>query len=486
MPVILCSCNPGSSLHIHFITGRLAERALNEVLAELAPRAGFEYTIQVLNITVAALMTPAWIAARINVPECAVKVIIPGYADGDLAPLQAATNFPVERGPRDLRRLPEYFGQKATGEEYGAYDIQIVAEINNAPRLTLAELLRQAKLLAADGADLIDLGCDPGGGWTVVGDAVKMLRDAGLRVSIDSMRPDEIAPAVRAGAELVLSVNSANRNAARDWGCEVIAIPDTPDDLASLDETVEYLANAGLPLRIDPILEPIGFGFAKSLQRYMNVRERYPEAEMFMGIGNLTELTDADSAGINVILLAICQELAIRGVLTTQVINWAQNSVRECDLARRLVAYSVKQRRLPKHRESRLIPLRGNAPREYGAEVLEQLAAEIKDHNYRIFAERDELHLISAQQHLSGSDPFAIFARLLETNPTNLDPSHAFYLGFEMSKALTALTLHKHYEQDEALDWGYLTRDEKSHRLERKGNTPRAGNSEDEEPSSND
>lgn len=469
-------------MHIHFITGRLAERALREVLAELAPRAGFEYSIQVLNITVAALMTPAWIAARLQVPENTDKVLIPGYADGNLAPLQAATNVPVERGPRDLRRLPEFFGKQSANEEYGAYDIQIVAEINNAPRIPRDLLLQQARQLAADGADLIDLGCDPAGGWTTVGEAVRLLRDAGLRVSIDSMRPEEIAPAVRAGAELVLSVNSANREAARDWGCEVIAIPDTPDDLASLDATVEYLANAGVPLRIDPILEPIGFGFAKSLQRYMQVRERYPEAEMFMGIGNLTELTDADSAGINVLLLAICQELGIRGVLTTQVINWARNSVRECDLARRLVAYSIGQRRLPKHREPQLIPLRGNPPREYGVEVLAQLAAEIKDHNYRVFAERDELHLVSAKQHFQGTDPFEIFARLLQTNPTNLDPSHAFYLGFEMSKALTALTLQKHYEQDEALDWGYLTREEKSHRLERKGNSLQIGPNTDEEP----
>jgi dihydropteroate synthase-like protein len=357
-----------------------------------------------------------------------------------------------------------------------------VAEINNAPRLPHDALRQQALQLALDGADYIDLGADPGGGWTTVGDAVRMLRDEGLRVSIDSMRPEEIAPAVRAGAELVLSVNSENRAAARDWGCEVIVVPDTPDDLASLDQTVEFLANANVAFRIDPILEPIGFGFARSLQRYMHVRERYPEAEMFMGIGNLTELTDADSAGINVLLLAICQELRIHGVLTTQVINWARNSVRECDLARRLVAYSIEQKRLPKHREPRLIPLRGDAPREYGATVLEQLAAQIKDHNYRIFAEREQLHLVSAKQHLQGTDPFELFARLLQTQPTNLDPGHAFYLGYEMCKALTALTLHKHYEQDEALDWGYLTREETSHRLERPGKLAQSNTKADEEP----
>ena len=121
---------------------------------------------------------------------------------------------------------------------------------------------------------------------------------------------------------------------------------------------IDKLATAGVRLRIDPVLEPIGFGFAESLGRYLQVRERYPDAEMMMGIGNLTELTDADSAAINVVLLGFCEELAIRSVLTTQVINWARSSVRECDLARRLVHHSIANRVLPKHLEPRLVMLR--------------------------------------------------------------------------------------------------------------------------------
>src|SRR5690606_4734043 len=116
------------------------------------------------------------------------------------------------------------------------------------------------------GADLIDLGCDPGPPWSMVGEYVRALREAGHRVSIDSLQPAEIEPAVRAGAELVLSVNSSNVHAAPDWGCEVVAIPDDPAGLAGLEETIERLAIAGVPLRIDPILEPIGFGFAASLE----------------------------------------------------------------------------------------------------------------------------------------------------------------------------------------------------------------------------
>ena len=53
---------------------------------------------------------------------------------------------------------------------------------------------------------------------------------------------------------------------------------------------------------IDPILEPIGIGFMASLERYAKARRRYPDAEMLMGIGNLTELTAADSTGVNALL----------------------------------------------------------------------------------------------------------------------------------------------------------------------------------------
>jgi hypothetical protein len=238
-----------------------------------------------------------------------------------------------------------------------------------------------------------------------------------------------------------------------------------PTGLVGLDETVAMLAEAGVPLRIDPVLEPIGFGFAASLERYFDVRRRYPDAEMMMGIGNLTELTDVDSAGVNVLLMAICEELGIRSVLTTQVIPWARTSVRECDLARRLVYHAIRHKMLPKHLEPRLVMLRGGEPLRFGDEALDRLAAEIKDNNYRVFAEDDQVHLVSAGLHLSDADPFLLFERLLAREPRNLDLGHAFYLGYEMAKAATALTLGKDYRQDEALDWGFLTREEKSHRL---------------------
>ncbi len=317
---------------------------------------------------------------------------------------------------------------------------------------------------APAGADLIDLGCDPGDAWSGVGPAVRALVDAGHRVSIDSMNTIEIAAAVRAGAELVLSVNSSNRDAAADWGCPVVVVPDLPATLAGLDETIEHLAGAKVRLRIDPILEPIGCGFAASLGRYLDVRRRYPDAEMLMGIGNLTELTDADSAAINVLLLGICQELSIRSVLTTEVINWARSSVRECDLARRLVYFAVRHRLPPKRLDTALVMLRDAVVPEFGKEYLEKLAREIRDRNYRLFAEGDKVHAVTAGGHWSESDPFLLFEQMAAAAEKPIDANHAFYLGYEMAKAATALTLGKDYRQDEALDWGFLTRPEESHR----------------------
>jgi dihydropteroate synthase-like protein len=451
---------------IHFVTGRLAEFSLRGLLEELAPRVGFEYSIDVLGITVAALMTTDWIAPRMRVPPGTSRVLLPGYCQGELAVVERAAGVPVERGPRDLRRLPEFFGQESVASDYGAFDIEILAEINHAPRLSQSDILAQAKKLKADGADVIDVGCEPGQPWTKVGEVVHALVDAGHRVSIDSMDPREIGPAVRAGAELVLSVNGRNRDAAPDWGCRVVAVPDEPAMLAGLDATVDFLAERGVPLLIDPILEPIGFGFAASLGRYLETRRRYPDAEMMMGIGNLTELTDADSAPINVLLLGFCEELGIRSVLTTQVINWARTSVRECDLARRLVYYAHRHRTLPKRLEPRLVMLRDSEqPPPYGDAALDRLAHDIKDPNYRLFAEGDKLHAVSAGLHVADADPFALFDKLQAAAPRPIDASHAFYLGYELAKALTAVTLGKEYRQDEALDWGFLTRLEQFHRL---------------------
>ena len=455
--------SPYCDRHIHFVTGRLAEHALREELSKLAPRMGFIPSVQVMPITVAALMTCQWVAGRLAVPPETELVILPGYCRGELSSVAAAADRPVEVGPMDLHQLSEYFGGGASAREhYGEYQIEIIAEINHCPLRSLESIYAEATQLKAEGAEVIDIGCDPVQPWPQVGECVAELVAAGMRVSVDSFHSSDCEAAVAAGAELILSANATNREALAELGTEVVIVPDEIGTLHGMDDTLQFFQRRGIPFRLDPILEPIGLGFMNSLVRYHETRRRWPNVEIMMGIGNLTELTDVDSAGVNLLLLAACEELGIRSVLTTQVINWARSSVRECDVARRLVNYSVRQRTPPKRVDDRLIMLRDDRLIEQGPEQLARLTAEIRDHNYRIFAERGELHVIRGGLHVHGTDPTLLLDELLAADGDRIDASHAFYLGYELSKARTALTLGKNYQQDEALRWGHLTVPERS------------------------
>ena len=451
-----------SKERIAFVTGRLAEFALRRTAESLAREFDFDYEVVVLEISVAALMTPSFVERHLRIPSGVDRILLPGYCQGDLSSLCSKTEVTVEIGPKDLRGLHAWFSgnPKAGGrpDDYGGHRIEIVAEINHVPRLSRQEVLSTARGYTDSGADLIDVGCDPDGGWSGVKDTVGMLKDEGFRVAIDSFDPTEIEAAVSGGAELVLSVHGANREVARGLDCEVVVIPDDPKTLGGLEKTMSLLDDWKVPYRVDPIIEPIGFGFAESLGRYLEVRRRFPDTPMLMGIGNISELTDVDSAGVNALLIGFCEELSIGSVLTTEVIPWARSSVREVDIARRLMHYAISHGVLPKHLDDDLVLLRDSDVFEHGQETLNSLANSIRDPNFRIFAEGGQIHAMNRDGYRRGEDPFQIFDEL-EVQ----DPSHAFYLGYEMSKAWIALQLGKHYHQDRSLRWGFLTREETSH-----------------------
>jgi dihydropteroate synthase len=443
----------GAPRHVLFVTGTLAEPALRQVLADMAPP--FRYDVAVMKITVAALMTTEWIARFLRAPEGVDLVLLPGLCEGDLGRLGAALDVPVARGPKDLREIPTHFGRAAAGRAYGAWDIEIVAEINDAPRLTRDAIRRAAEYYRDAGADIIDIGCLPGVPFPALREVVADLRGAGLRVSIDSFDRAEIRTAVEAGAELVLSVNGSNIDVAPDLAgspARVVVVPDLGGALDTLEPSLAALDACGVPVLIDPILEPVGFGFMASLGRYAEVRRRWPHAEMLMGVGNLTELTAADSTGVNAVLVAVCQELGIRAVLTTEVIPWARGAVRELDVARRLMHYAVTGRTLPKGVDDRLITVKDPRVLAYAEEELRALQARITDPNFRIFADGAAVTVLNADRFVRGTDIQAIFAQLGVAEPT-----HAFYLGAELARASLAVTLGKTYRQDGALSWGYLT-----------------------------
>ena len=437
-------------------------------MAGLSASAGFEYDVRTLGISVAALMHVDWIRGKLGDVTGFDRVLLPGWCQGEVSELTRQFGVEFAVGPKNLFDLPAYFGSTAQRDvTLTEYDIEIVAEINHAPRLADDAILHQSEHYRAAGADVIDLGCIPGERWNRAGQVTRQLCDAGFRVSIDSFDRQEVESAVAGGAELVLSCNSANRDWASELDAELVAIPDDPRDPASLEQTVGMLRAANCRFRIDPILEPIGFGFAASLARYFHTREKWPDVEVLMGIGNLTELSEADTGGMNLLLAGLCQELGIRSVLTTEVINWARSAVAEFDVARRLSHYSVHHSVLPKHVDDRLVMLRDPSLREAGPEAIADLVRGIKDPNFRILVDSGEIHVINRDGHWRGVDPYALFDEF-EAVSGPLEPSHSFYLGYELAKAKTALTLGKQYTQDEALRWGMLSVPEISARERRR------------------
>jgi dihydropteroate synthase len=171
-----------------------------------------------------------------------------------------------------------------------------------------------------------------------------------------------------------------------------------------------------------------------------------------MGVGNITELTSADSTGLNAVLLAICEEVGVRAVLTTEVTPWARGAVREIDIARRLMHHAVTHRIVPKGVDDRLLTLKDPAILEYDEAELRRLHAAVRDPNFRIFTDRETITVFNNEVFVRGTDIQAIFSQLGVDEPT-----HAFYLGRELMKAKLAITLGKTYRQEGALTWGYLT-----------------------------
>jgi dihydropteroate synthase-like protein len=406
-----------------------------------------------MKITVAALMTTSWIAKFLEVPDAVTKIMIPGLCEGETDVLADRFGIPVEKGPADLKALPRHFGQADARAAYGKRDIRVFAEINHVPRLSRDEILAEAERYREQGADVIDLGLSLGRKWLGDGPGtLAALKERGFALSIDTFDADEIAMADEAGVDYVLSLNSSNRHLAERLNATPVLLPDTPEDLDSLDATIAHLEALGKPYLVDPIIEPIGAGFAASLGRYLEVRRRHPDAEMLMGIGNLTELTEADSTGVTAVLIGFCQELGIRNVLTTSVIEWARGAVEEAVIAAQLMHFAVEQGTPPKHVDGRLVTVRDDELRPYSEAELRELHERVTDPNFRIFADADWIYVFNADVFVKGTDFNEIFDQLGVDEPT-----HAFYLGKELMKATIARGLRKNYRQESPLDWGYMT-----------------------------
>lgn len=438
-----------------FLTGKLAEKSLHKVLSEVQANPKipqFKYRVEQIGVSVAALMTPDLIARRLKDVGDSNKVILPGLCQGDLSALQAQLGIPIERGPEDLKDLPQYFGQMGVAPDLSQHQVKIFAEIVDAPDLTVEAIVHKAQHFKKQGADVIDLGCLPGKPFTHLADAVSTLKSEGFQVSVDSMHTEDLLLAGQSGADYLLSLTEKTLWVANEVDATPILIPAKPGNMASLYRAIEICLKQNQAFIADPILDPIHFGLADSIVRYYKLRKKYPSIPVMMGIGNLTELTDADTTGINAILFGLISEMNINAVLATSVSAHAVNAIAEADIARRVMYRAKDDNRLPRGYSNGLLGLHDRKPFSYNSNEIEEFAAQIKDPSFRVMVSEEGVHVYNRDGIHVGIDPFTFYPNLGVDN----DASHAFYLGVELARAQIAWQLKKRYVQDEELNWGVV------------------------------
>jgi dihydropteroate synthase-like protein len=433
-----------------FLTGRLAYPRLERMVRSFGDAAS-GWRVHDIGVKVAALMTQEIILRRLPRPVEADRIILPGRCRADLSLLTRELGASVERGPEEIADLPAYLGRSGGKPDLSRQDMRLFAEIVDASTMSVAAIVERAGSLRAAGADVIDLGCLPDTPFAHMEETIAALHAAGLRVSVDSANIEELKRAVAAGADHLLSLDEHSLDILpRGSTLAPILVPNPHGDLTSLQRAAAKARARGLSFILDPILDPIHFGFADSIARYVETRRLEPEAEMMMGTGNLTELTDADSSGVTAMLLGLCSELHIRNILTVQVSPHTRRTLEEHDAARRMLYAARADRALPKGYSNALLQVHDKRPYASTPDEIAELARELRDANFRIEVAEDGVHIFARGFHALASDAMSLFPQL----GVEKDGAHAFYLGTELMKAELAFRLGKRYRQDEPLDFG--------------------------------
>lgn len=436
---------------IVLVTGSLAEPRVKRIAEELNDP-DLEPIVANVGVKVAALMTTEIVERRLKLPDHPDRVIMPGRFRGDLERLSDHFGTRFERGPEEIADLPEYLGHAARKIDLSEQDVKIFGEIVDATLMTPEQIVERSRKYRADGADVIDLGCLPDSPFPHLEASIAALRADGAKVSVDSFNPEELSRATRAGADYLFSLSEKTISIVDEGPAAPILISAGAADMDSLDRVIDIMIAKGRPYYADPILDPIHYGFTASVARYYDLRKRRPDIPILMGIGNVTELTDADTTGINAILMGMCSELHITAVLAVQVSPHCRTAIKEFDRARREFFAARKANALPQGFGSGLMALRDRKGFASTPEEIRSLASEIRDHNYRIEVAEDGVHIYNRDGHHVSDDPFQLYPHL----DTRADPGHAFYLGVETARAEIAYRLGKRYAQDEPLEFGVV------------------------------
>lgn len=442
-----------------FLTGHLSFKPLNAMLTTMKMKKKWE--LRNIGVQVASLMTNKIIIRRLTDIDHVSQMILPGRMQGDMDDLRRHFGIDVVRGPDDWRDIPEFLGQTKSPPDLTHYDCRIFAEITDAPLLDDGAFYRQAVRLQKEGADVIDVGCLPDVSFAKLEERICKLCAQGITVSIDSADYDELKRGVRAGASYILSLDEDSLPQAHKDGIIPQAIPVLipTKNQESIHRAIDWCKARKIDFLADPILDPLHHGLMSSLERYHQLRKTYPSIKLFMGVGNVTELHDVDSAGTVSLLMGLASELEVHGVLMVAVSPHCVRAIKESDRARRIHFYAKQHSIAPNGIDDSLIALHDRKPAWFKAQEIKEMAQDVRDPNYRIMLSTQGIHVFNNRDYVVARTAHEIFAQLSLKD----DLSHAYYLGMELMKAETAWRLGKKYDQDRPLHWGIAARDIDEH-----------------------
>lgn len=245
--------------------------------------------------------------------------------------------------------------------------MKILAEIVRVETFDFLALESEINHLIAEGADMVDLGFSPDADEKAVFDIVSFAGSvSSVPISADVAEVHQIQAAFEAGADLLLSLDgrslSALADASRQTGraglpaylkkTAVVVIPDLfseDERLQTLEANLEAARSAGFEKIIaDPVLSPAGHGLMSSMTDYFRFHQKHPDIPVLFGAGNVTELYDADSIGMNALLAAAADECGASILFTPDASDKGKGSVRELRQASDMILLSNLRHSSPK------------------------------------------------------------------------------------------------------------------------------------------
>ena len=351
----------------------------------------------------------------------------------------------------------------------GSARLKVCAEIVDATQLDIDAIQRKMVYFMENGADIIDIGAHIGAKAYELKRAVKAALTVAddVPISLDTLDAELILAGIETGVDMVLSLCNENIPKVSDAIAEndiaAVVIPDSsPESLfANLNKAKEY----GIKRLIaDPVLNAIGYGIANSLYDYYRFREEDKDTPLFFGVGNVTELMDADSTGVNATLAGIASDLNADILFTPEYSDKVRGSVRELRVASEMMMLAKARKSAPKDigldllvlKEKRRkqvlqfhdlfnIPAMTNEAWKLDPEGCFRIGICAVENRTMIYAEH-----IPTRKRIIGTSAKAVMDTILRLGMISL-LEHAAYLSMELTKAELALQLDRNYEQDEEL-----------------------------------